>query len=98
MDMMERLHQRLKEVTDPGTNMDVMSMGLIRNLSINGGGAVSMEFRPSSPECPLVLPLAFRIREALERLEGVSGVTVTVVGHRMADMITSMINEKDDQT
>lgn len=94
---MDRVRQRLREVMDPGTNMDVMSMGLIKNLAVSGGGAVSLEFRPSSNECPLVLPLAFRIREAIEGLEGIAGVTITVIGHWMAKEVTAMVNGSEDQ-
>ncbi len=94
----ERVRDRLRGVTDPGTNMDVMAMGLIRNLDVTAGGAVSLEFRPSSSQCPLVMPLAFRIKEAVEDVKGVTGVTVTVTGHRMADQVTAMLNEKDDDS
>jgi metal-sulfur cluster biosynthetic enzyme len=94
MNLMERLHQKLKEVNDPGTNMDVMTMRLVRKLEATGDGAVTLEFKPSSPECPLVVPLAFKIRKAVEEVEGVSCVTIIVVDHCMADAVTTMVNEK----
>lgn len=92
----DRVRKRLKEVIDPSTNMDVMTMGLIKNLEVNGEGDVSLKFRPSSPECPLVIPLAFRIREALEELEGIGKVSVTVIDHKMASAVTEMLNEKEE--
>ncbi|MBN1534079.1 MAG: DUF59 domain-containing protein [Spirochaetes bacterium] len=94
MELKDLVLKRLAGVVDPGTNSDVMAMGLVRNLAVNSRGEVSLEFCPSSSECPLVIPLAFRIREAVEGTEGVTAATVTVTGHRMAAEVTAMVNER----
>ena len=40
----------------------------------------------------------FLIKRLVEDVKGVTGVTVTVTGHRMADQVTAMLNEKDDDS
>lgn len=94
-DHIERVRRRLEDVTDPGTNMNVMSMGIIRNLTMTEDGVLTMQLRPSSTVCPLVVPLAFRIKKAIEELEGINIVKITVVDHRMAESVTAMLNEGD---
>jgi len=60
-----KLWERLKEVIDPGANLNVVDMGLIRELSISDDGTVNVVFRPSSPVCPLAYVLAANIKKAL---------------------------------
>ncbi len=96
MELKEKIIQTLREVIDPGTNMDVMSTGLIRNLTVSEDGAVSFEFHPSSPVCPMVLSLAVRIQETMNNLLGTGNLTITVKDHEMADMINQILREEGE--
>lgn len=91
MDMREKVINKLKEVIDPGTLADVVSMGLIKNLAITNYGKVSLDFHPSSPVCPLAIPLALRIQDALVNVSGVRELCITVTGHKMADEINNYL-------
>ncbi|KPJ58120.1 MAG: hypothetical protein AMJ42_03870 [Deltaproteobacteria bacterium DG_8] len=84
MKLREKIIQRLKEVIDPETLVDVVSMGLIKNLNVTEEGNVSLEFQPSSSVCPLALPLALDIENALKTLSEIRDLSVTIRDHQMA--------------
>lgn len=65
-----RVLQRLREVIDPETGVDVVRMRLIENLAVDDQGVVRYAFRPSSPLCPLAVPLIVPIREAVSQWRG----------------------------
>ena len=71
--------ERLKQVIDPETGMDVISMKLIPDLQVDDSGGVSAVFRPSSPVCPLAVNLAINIKKAIREVPGISEVELTVV-------------------
>ncbi len=96
MQLREKVIQRLKELIDPETLVDVISMGLIKNLDVTEDGSVSLEFRPSSSVCPLALPLALDIENALKTLSEIKDLRVTVRDHQMADEINRYLKEERD--
>jgi metal-sulfur cluster biosynthetic enzyme len=53
--------ERLSEVIDPETGVDIMRMRLVEDLEIDGEGCVSYTFRPSSPLCPIAVFLVMNI-------------------------------------
>jgi metal-sulfur cluster biosynthetic enzyme len=94
MQLREKIIQRLKEVIDPETLVDVISMGLIKNLHVTEDGDVSLEFRPSSSVCPLALPLALDIENALKTLSEIRDLSVTIRDHQMADELNRYLKEE----
>ena len=94
MELREKIIQRLKEVIDPETLVDVVSMGLIKNLNVTEDGDVSLEFQPSSSVCPLALPLALDIQNALKRLIEIKELSVTIRDHQMADELNTYLKEE----
>ena len=94
MELLEsRLWEKLKEVIDPGANLNVVDMGLIRELSVRNDGTVNAVFRPSSPVCPLAFVLAANIRKALEEVDNVSRVHLRVIDFVKADELNRMMEE-----
>jgi len=93
----ERIIQRLKGIIDPETLVDVISMGLIKNLDVTKDGNVSLEFQPSSSVCPLALPLALDIQNALKSLSEIKELNVTITDHRMADEVNRYLKEEREQ-
>ncbi len=94
--LLERVKRGLGAIEDPGTGVNILALGLIRHLAVTEEGAVSIELRPSSPQCPVVAGLAVRIKEAVGALEGITGVTIRVTGHRMAQMLNVMLADEGD--
>lgn len=91
MDLKEKVLSRLKEVIDPGTLTDVVSMGLIKNLDIGEDGKITLDFQPSSPACPLALPLALKIKDALLGLGQGEAPCIKIIDHSMADEINKYL-------
>ena len=86
-----KLWEKLKEVIDPGANLNVVDMGLIKELSISDDNTVDVVFRPSSPVCPLAFVLAVNIKEALERVDRVGKVHLKVVDFVRADELNKLM-------
>ncbi len=84
--------EKLMTVIDPETNVDVIRMRLVQDLTIDAGGKVTYIFRPSSPLCPIAVPLALSILQAIAEIEGVSGQQMTVVDYVGADELNEIIN------
>ena len=84
--------ESLKNVIDPETGVDVISMRLIDDLQIDQNGCVSYIFRPSSPLCPIAVPLAQMIIQAIESLEGVTRQHIEVRDYVEAEKLTILLN------
>jgi metal-sulfur cluster biosynthetic enzyme len=91
----ETLHrailERLSKVIDPETGVDVVRMRLIEDLTVDEKGYVSYKFRPSSPFCPIAVPLSLDIQHAVTEVEGVTGQNVEVVGFALAEQLNEWL-------
>ena len=81
--------QKLMGVIDPVTGADVIRMRLVQNIHIDAEGKASYTFRPSSPLCPIAVPLALAIIQAIHEVPGISGQQVTVVDYVQADELNA---------
>ncbi len=85
--------ERLSQVIDPETGVDVVRMRLIEDLHIDDVGQVTCVFRPSSPLCPIAVPLSLAIQQAIANVEGVSAAQVQVVGIALGDELTAWLKQ-----
>ena len=85
--------ERLSSVIDPETGVDVVRMRLVEDLAVDERGAVSYKFRPSSPLCPLAVPLSLDIWCAVAEVDGVADQSLEVVGYEQAEALTKLIKE-----
>ena len=86
--------ERLGQVIDPETGVDVMRMRLIEDLEVDGKtGRVRYKFRPSSPLCPLAVHLTLDIRRAVAEVAGVTEQEIEVVGYVGADELNALLME-----
>jgi metal-sulfur cluster biosynthetic enzyme len=94
---LDKLHEailaRLSTVIDPETGIDVVRMRLIEDLMVDENGRVSYKFRPSSPLCPIAVPLSLMIQKAVAEVDGVSGQELQIVGYLRAEEVTRWIQE-----
>ena len=86
--------EQLQGVIDPETGTDVWRMRLVEDLEVSEAGYVSYRFHPSSPLCPIAVPLAQMIRAAVDQAPGVSGQDIQVVGHVHADLLTQLLKNE----
>jgi metal-sulfur cluster biosynthetic enzyme len=95
MELEQAIVERLRQVIDPETGVDVVRMRLIEELRVDGEtGRVSYRFRPSSPLCPLAVHLALDIRRAVAEAPGVTEQEIAVVGYVGADELNALLNEE----
>ncbi len=87
--------QRLAQVIDPETGVDVVHMRLIEDLQVDETGRVSYTFRPSSPLCPIAVPLAMAIRRTVREAPGVTEQAMRVEGYVRAEELTALLRELD---
>jgi len=94
MELKEVVLERLRQVIDPETGVDVVRMRLIEEMDVDGEtGRVRYRFRPSSPLCPLAVHLALGIRDAVAGVPGVTGQQIEVVGYVGADELNDLLKE-----
>jgi len=85
--------ERLTGVIDPETGVDVVHMRLIEDLDVDENGFASYKFRPSSPFCPIAVPLSMDIQHAVAEVVGVTGQSMKVVGFALSDELTSLLRQ-----
>lgn len=67
----------LSQVKDPDLQRDIVSLGFIKNLKIDGG-VVSFALNLTTPACPVKDVLRDQARQAVEGLSGVARAEVTM--------------------
>ena len=85
--------ERLSKVIDPETGVDVVRMRLIEDLTVDENGHVAYTFRPSSPLCPIAVPLSNSIQQAVAEVPGVTSQDVKVIGFALADELTIWLKQ-----
>jgi metal-sulfur cluster biosynthetic enzyme len=93
----EAVLARLARVIDPETGIDVVRMRLIESLVADDRGRISYTFRPSSPLCPIAVPLAIEIRRAVREAPGVTAQTIRVEGYVRAEELTALLEEIESE-
>lgn len=88
--------ERLSKVIDPETGVDVVRMRLIEDLVVDEHGQVACKFRPSSPFCPIAVPLSLDIQQAIASVDGVTGQEVEIVGFALGDELTIWLKQAMD--
>ena len=94
MELEQSIVERLRQVIDPETGADVIRMQLIEDLNVeHETGRVSYKFRPSSPLCPLAVPLALSIYHTVAGVPGVTEQDIQVVGYIGAEELNALLRE-----
>jgi metal-sulfur cluster biosynthetic enzyme len=86
--------ERLSRVIDPETGVDVVRMRLIEDLAVDESGRVRYKFRPSSPLCPIAVPLSLMIQNAVASVPGVTGQDMKIVGYIQAEELTALLRDR----
>lgn len=66
----------LQTVNDPELNRDLVSLNMVRGVSVDGG-AVSVEIELTTPACPLKAQIEKDVAEKVSKLAGVTSVKVS---------------------
>lgn len=73
-----RIREALKEVIDPEVGVNVVDLGLIKEIVVNGG-SVEVRMVLTTPACPLVGYLVEQVRRKVKSVDGVDKVEVTIL-------------------
>lgn len=65
MDKVEQIREKLRDVIDPETGVNVVDMGMIEEITVEGNKAKIL-FRPTIPGCPLIAYLVRQVKSAAE--------------------------------
>ncbi len=73
----EEVISALRSVMDPEIGKDLVSLGMIRNVAVDGG-RVTLDLVLTTPACPKKSEIAKAVEGAVREIPGVSGVDVRV--------------------
>jgi len=74
----EAARELLHEVIDPEIGIDIVNLGLLRSIEIDGGEA-RVKFTVTTPACPLSSYIENEIRTCMWQLPGMTGIEVECV-------------------
>lgn len=69
----------LRDVYDPEIGINVVDLGLIREVKIDEDNNVTVDMVLTIPGCPLRDYMLSQVKETIESLEGVNSVTVNLL-------------------
>ena len=81
------------KVVDPETGQTFEEMQMIQSVKETEPGAVTVEFVPTSPFCPIAFKLAADIRDAAKAVSGIKKAVVFCRGHAMEQQINEITNK-----
>jgi len=76
--METQIREALQEVIDPEVGINVVDLGLIKEIVVNGK-AVDVRMVLTTPACPLVGYLVEQVLRKTESVDGVENVEVTIL-------------------
>ncbi len=85
----------LKEVIDPEIGVNIVDLGLIYDVSVEGND-VRIKMTLTTPMCPLGPMIVDNVRKRVEKIDGIGDVDVQVVFEPAwsADRIDPKVREK----
>lgn len=78
----QTIREALRKVIDPEVGMDVVMMGMIRQVEIDEEGKVEVKMVLTAPFCPLAAYLVEQVRQATAQVSGVEEAKVTLLDER----------------
>ncbi|MCL5783259.1 MAG: metal-sulfur cluster assembly factor [Candidatus Thermoplasmatota archaeon] len=74
----EEIMEQLKQVSDPEIGMDIVNLGLVYDVEINGD-KVYIRMTMTAPTCPVTPWILSEAQRVVENLEGVEAADVELV-------------------
>lgn len=79
--------EALSKVEEPELGKDLVSLGMIKKLAINGK-KVAFAVKLTTPACPYRGQIEQEAKEAVEELDGVEEVAVTLTSNVLSDRLS----------
>jgi len=84
---------------NPGTGLDVIRMGLVKNTRLEREGTgykATLTFRPSSPVCPMAFKLAWDMKQSAQAVQDIETVDIKVEGYNRAAELEAILKEGEE--
>ena len=78
----QTVREALRKVIDPEMGMDVVAMGMIRQVEIDEEGRAEVKLVLTTPFCPLASYLVEQVRQATAQVPGIQEAKVTRLDER----------------
>ena len=94
----KEIEEGLKGIIDPGTGLDVLRMGLVKNTRLEKAGAgykATLTFRPTSPVCPMAFKLAWDMKQCVQTLDAIEIAEIKVEGYNRAAELEAILREEE---
>lgn len=78
-DAAESIIAALRTVHDPEIPVNIYDLGLVYRVAHQGGGAVEIDMTLTAPGCPVANEIVRMVEDAVQAVEGVQSVKVTLV-------------------
>ena len=75
----DQVRDALRAVKDPELNLNVIDLGLVYEVEVSDAGEIHVEMTLTSPGCPVGPEMLSEAHGVLEKLDGVTKVTVELV-------------------
>ena len=79
MEREEEIREALRDVLDPEVGIDIVDLGLIKDIIIRGDDTVEVDMVLTTQACPMVSHLTEQVRRRVEGLHGIRQVEVKVL-------------------
>jgi Serine acetyltransferase len=79
MEREEEIREALRDVLDPEVGIDIVDLGLIKDIIIRGDDTVEVDLVLTSQVCPMVSHLTEQVQRRVEGLHGIRQVEVKVL-------------------
>ena len=91
--LVDKVREAVGQVRDPETGLTFAQMNMITKVEEADPGVFTIDFRPTSPFCPMAFKLAADIKTAALAVQGVNKALVYCRGHTMEAAINKSVNE-----
>ncbi|MDD1762248.1 MAG: metal-sulfur cluster assembly factor [Methanothrix sp.] len=75
----EEIREALRDILDPEVGIDIVDLGLIKEIVILGDDQVKVDMVLTSQACPMVSHLTEQVKRRVEGLNGIRHVDVRVL-------------------
>lgn len=93
MTNLDKVREAVGKVQDPETGLTFAQMDMITKVEETEPGVFKIDFRPTSPFCPIAFKLAADIKAAALSVKGAKKALVYCRGHTMEEAINKSVNE-----
>ncbi len=95
--LVDLLREKVGGLVDPETGLDLSEMRLVQEIQEIEPGVIRVDFKPSSPICPIAMKLAIDIKKTVLDTEGIRKALVYCHGHIMKERINDLVNSTNEE-